>query len=313
MYSVYESIEYDSNLLMNAFVTPIESSMFHWHDEYELIGVLRGSISVRVQSEEMVLEEGDLIMINPNEIHAIHNPQKMENLCMILQIKQRLFHESDKDTSEIRFYLNSVTEDAPTVSYRHFFRYMAMITYEILNHEKNSPFRVRASLCTLIADLFDYAVYDVRYRDTAEDGRETMIVALSYIKDNLAEPELIEHLSHRLGMSRKTLDRHAKSVLGITIKEVIDSLRMEKAKELLKNTNKNMNFILDTCGFGSEKTFYRNFHQRTGLTPKEFREKGQHQDNDEVLKGYLDFSIPEAKAILREVIGQNGKERSNGF
>ena len=46
MYSVYESINYDSNLLVNAFVTPIESSTFHWHNEYELLGVLRGSISV---------------------------------------------------------------------------------------------------------------------------------------------------------------------------------------------------------------------------------------------------------------------------
>ena len=66
-----------------------------------------------------------------------------------------------------------------------------MITNEILNNEKNAQFRVRASLCTLIADLFDYAVYDVRYRDATEEGRDIMIVALSYIKDNLAEPELM--------------------------------------------------------------------------------------------------------------------------
>ena len=80
---------------------------------------------------------------------------------------------------------------------------------------------------------------------------------------------------------------------------------VEKAKELLKNTNKNMSYILDACGFGSEKTFYRTFHQKTGLTPKEFREKGQHQSHNDVLKGYLDFSIPEARAILREVIRQH--------
>ena len=90
-----------------------------------------------------------------------------------------------------------------------------------------------------------------------------------------------------------------------TFGELIDDLRLEKAKELLKNTNKNMSYILDACGFGSEKTFYRTFHQKTGLTPKEFREKGQHQSHNDVLKGYLDFSIPEARAILREVIRQH--------
>ena len=111
MYSVYESINYDSNLLVNAFVTPIESSTFHWHNEYELLGVLRGSISVHIQSEECLLTQGDLLLINPNEIHAFQNPQKEENLCMILQIKPELFHADDKDNSEIRFYVSSVTED----------------------------------------------------------------------------------------------------------------------------------------------------------------------------------------------------------
>lgn len=175
-----------------------------------------------------------------------------------------------------------------------------------MNEEKHARFRVRAELCCLIADLFDYAVYDIRYRDSAaEDGRETIIQAISYIEEYMAEDELAELLCHKLGMSRKTLDRSSRAVLGMTIKEVIDDLRLEKAKELLKNTNKNMSYILDACGFGSEKTFYRTFHQKTGLTPKEFREKGQHQSHNDVLKGYLDFSIPEARAILREVIRQH--------
>ena len=54
----------------------------------------------------------------------------------------------------------------------------------------------------------------------------------------MAEDELAELLCHKLGMSRKTLDRSSRAVLGMTIKEVIDDLRLEKAKELLKNTNK---------------------------------------------------------------------------
>lgn len=250
MYSVYESINYDSNLLVNAFVTPIESSTFHWHNEYELLGVLRGSISVHIQSEECLLTQGDLLLINPNEIHAFQNPQKEENLCMILQIKPELFHADDKDNSEIRFYVSSVTEDEPVVGYQHFFRRMAKIAYETLNEEKHARFRVRAELCCLIADLFDYAVYDIRYRDSAaEDGRETIIQAISYIEEYMAEDELAELLCHKLGMSRKTLDRSSRAVLGMTIKEVIDDLRLEKAKELLKNTNKNMSYILDACGF----------------------------------------------------------------
>lgn len=306
MYSVYESINYNSNLLVNAFVAPIESSTFHWHNEYELLGVLRGSIISHIQSEECLLRQGDMLLVNPDEIHALQNAQKNENLCMVLQIKPTLFHMNPKENAEIHFYMNSVMEDAPVVGYPYFFRRMARIVYETLSEEKNARFRARAELCGLIADLFDYAIYDVRYRDRAsEDGRETVIQALSYIEELLVENELPEVLCHKLGMSRKTLDRNSRAVLGMTIKEVIDNHRVEKAKELLKHTNKTISFIMDACGFGSEKSFYRIFHQKTGQTPKDFREKGQHQSHDDVLKGYLDFSIPEARAILREVIGKH--------
>ncbi len=129
-----------------------------------------------------------------------------------------------------------------------------------------------------------------------------MIRILDYMNGHMEQEDLLEKICHNEGMSRKTLDRCGKSVLGMSMKELLDSLRVEKAKGLLKNTEKNMNYILDVCGFGSEKTFYRKFHAMTGQTPGEFREKGQNQQNNDVLKGYLDFSIPEAKAILQHIL-----------
>ena len=77
---------------------------------------------------------------------------------------------------------------------------------------------------------------------------------------------------------------------------------VERAKSLLKNTDKNMNYILDSCGFGSEKTFYRVFRRETGLTPNEFRHKGQIDQYNEQLKGYLDYEVSEVKEILKKVL-----------
>ena len=82
-------------------------------------------------------------------------------------------------------------------------------------------------------------------------------------------------------------------------------MRVEKAKGLLKNTDKNMNYILDSCGFGSEKTFYRVFRRETGLTPNELRHKGrleQLEQYDEQLKGYLDYEVSEVKGALKKIL-----------
>ncbi len=301
-YSIYENIDYDASSMVHAFVTPIESSAFHWHEEYEILGVLKGSVRMHIQSEERFVKEGEFILTNPNEIHEIQNPKGQENLCVILQLRPELFHLSEKETSEIRFYVND-PEDEPEPGFSYFYRQIATIAYESLSEEENAPFHLRALVYKLAADLLDYVVHDVRYRDTmAVTERDTMIRILDYMNGHMEQEDLLEQICHNEGMSRKTLDRCGKSVLGMSMKELLDSLRVEKAKGLLKNTEKNMNYILDVCGFGSEKTFYRKFHAMTGQTPGEFREKGQNQQNNDVLKGYLDFSIPEARAILQHIL-----------
>ena len=180
---------------------------------------------------------------------------------------------------------------------------MAKIVYQSMREEKHAQFRVRAEACGLIADLFDYVVYDVRFRDKRSRSDEQLTVSIiEYLENNLSEEQLAEMTCHEFGVSRKTLDRNLKQTLGVTGKEIVDRLRMDKAKELLKNTNKTMSYILDACGFGSEKTFYRMFRQETGVTPKEFRESGSIVNENHELRGYLDFEAFEVKKLLQDII-----------
>lgn len=302
-YSIYETIHNSKASMVNAFVTPIEESTFHWHSEYELIGVMRGSVQVRVQSEVITLSQPDILLINSNVIHAIQSKGEDENLCMVIQLSPALFSMNENDNSELIFYLDSTGEEAPSCGFSYLYKRMAKIVYESMKEDRHAAFRLRAEACALIADLFDYVVYDERFRDFGTDNyQELTIAVIEYLENHLEEEKIVDITCHEFGLSRKTLDRCLKMTIGVTGKEIIDNLRMEKAKKLLKNTNKNMNFILDACGFGSEKTFYRVFRQETGLTPKAFREKGQIMNNSEVLRGYLDFEALEAKKILKGII-----------
>lgn len=304
-YSIYESIKDNKASLVNAFVAPIESSAFHWHNEYELIGILKGSIQIRIRSEIVLLQQGDIFLVNPNIIHALQNVEGEGNLCMVIQIRPELFI-LDGNGATLFFYLDSTDEEIPKCGFSYFYKKMAKIIYETMNEEKYAQFRVRAEACGLIADLFDYVVYDERFKDSkTENAQELTVAIIEYMEKHLEDEKLLERTCHEYGLSRKTMDRNLKNTIGVTGKEIIDNLRMEKAKKLLKNTDKNMNYILDHCGFGSEKTFYRMFRQETGLTPKEFREKGQIMNYNNVLKGYLDFETPEVKRILKNIIKES--------
>ena len=63
-YSIYETVSSNQTFPVNVFVAPIENSTFHWHNEYEMIGILKGGIHIRVESELITLKEGDIFLVN---------------------------------------------------------------------------------------------------------------------------------------------------------------------------------------------------------------------------------------------------------
>lgn len=302
-YSIYESITNNQNFPVNIFVAPIQSSTYHWHNEYELIGILKGSVSMQVQSEQIRLNKGDIYLVNPNVIHALKEVEEEENLCMFVQMSRELFVLNEEDNKDVRFYLDSTDEEEPENGFAYFYKKMAELVYESMREDRHQAFRIRAQVCTLIADLFDQVIYDIRFKDTAsQDSQELAVKAITLMKEHIEEEKVMDLVCKDLGLSRKSLDRNLKTTLDLTGKELLESLRVEQAKKLLKNTDKNMNYILDACGFGSEKTFYRVFREETGTTPKAFREKGRVEEYNEALKGYLDYETSEVKCILREIL-----------
>ena len=224
-YSTYEFINTSQQSLSNVFAASIQNSAFHWHKEYELIGILKGTITEQVQQETIVLREGDILLVNPNVIHAIKSSPEEENLCMIIQIKPELFASGGDSAADLRFYLNSTDEEIPECGFEKFYQRMARIIYESMSDEKYAEFRTKAEVYQLIADLFQYAVYDVRIQDTFHrDAQAVTISVIDYMEKHLEDEKIVEAACHEFGISRKTMDRNLKMTIGVTGKEIVDSL-----------------------------------------------------------------------------------------
>lgn len=304
MQYIYELIENNEQFPVNAIIVSMDSSAWHWHKEYEFIGILSGSLKIQVQSEEKIMRKGDMILINSREFHTLRNLGN-ECICMIIQISGEMFFndESEMEEKELHFYLDSTEDEPPACGFGLLFYRMAKITYETLIERRNSIFRIRAQACSLIADLLDFAIYDVRYKDKDVSGHQQLLKAfIRYLEEHVEEERVLDDACAKFGLSRKTADRICKSNLNISARELRENLRIEKVKKLLKFSSKSMGYIMDVCGYTSENTFYRNFKKSMGLTPKEYRASAEIQADSNKLKGYLDYETPKAEAMLKEII-----------
>lgn len=83
----------------------------------------------------------------------------------------------------------------------------------------------------------------------------------------------LDYLASSIGISTAYMCRIYKQHTGNTINDILASIRMNKAKELLVGTQMSVNEIAEKVGYANTTYFYRIFKKENGVTPNEYRRK----------------------------------------
>lgn len=130
-----------------------------------------------------------------------------------------------------------------------------------------------SQLLKLLHEGFSYLTrwQQKRQSDQKENLAER---AKQYIDLNFEDPMIgLYSISDMLGVSNTYLSTTFKKKYGIGIAQYINSLRIEKAKRLIVNTDENIKEIALTVGFSSDAAFIRVFKQFENTTPGRYKKK----------------------------------------
>jgi two-component system response regulator YesN len=81
----------------------------------------------------------------------------------------------------------------------------------------------------------------------------------------------VEAMSEHFSLSHTFLRKVFKEATNANILSYVNMLRIEKAKELLKDTDMNLGEIVKQIGYVDPSSFVRKFKQETGVTPGDYR------------------------------------------
>ncbi len=96
--------------------------------------------------------------------------------------------------------------------------------------------------------------------------------ALHFIREHAKEPISVDIISDELHVSRRTLERRFPHAVGRSILSEIMRCHLQRAKLLLLETDMPSYKVAVESGFGSLKSFNRNFTRLEGTTPQKFRQ-----------------------------------------
>lgn len=99
--------------------------------------------------------------------------------------------------------------------------------------------------------------------------------AIAYIRVHAATPIRVDDILREIAVSRSWLERRFQEALGRSPAEELRRVRLERARQLLANTDLPVPQVATASGFASREYLAYAFKQATGLTPREFRQRAR--------------------------------------
>lgn len=217
-------------------------------------------------------ENRDALMANLTK--SMEKPLEVLNskdvIAAIDSLKERVLNQSNISGQEI-FYL---VVDACKIYIMLFRKYQ----FNIDNAECfYNTFYLNADLCGSVSGLFAYLSkvisesMGIIIEDKKQADRKPICIAKQYIQQNYMKPITLKNVSSFVGFNDSYFCYLFKKESGKNFLEYLSEVRMNKAKELLKETNLCISNICEMVGYTDLKYFRKNFKRYTGLRPNEYR------------------------------------------
>lgn len=128
----------------------------------------------------------------------------------------------------------------------------------------------RTVLSASIAGLYQNVLREIRGRREPDSSfSEPVGEAVNYLQKHYAGTVSLSSCAASIGVNSSYLSRIFHEETGSTLTEYLNRIRVEKARELLKE-NHPLKEVVSLCGFKSYSYFLKIFKEYTGTTPKEY-------------------------------------------
>lgn len=258
---------------------------WHWHYQFQLTYVLRGTISVFLDQQIIDLHQGQGIYLNPEVLHMIRDRYDSDAMFVTLNVSPRLltsFPNSVFERSYVRPVFHSSAADAvvldPGISWQ---KKILDSAKSIAQAYKQKDFgwelAASSSLYTLWKELVCHLQQSIEKGDApaAKEARlrrnQRIKEILAYIREHFTEKITLDEIAEYLHLSTNECCRFFKKNMNCTLFEYITEYRLGKSMELLEHTDLPVSQIAYESGFGSSSYFIEKFRKNVGMTPAAFR------------------------------------------
>ncbi len=242
----------------------------HHHDFYEIYFFLGGDVEYRVEGKSYRLQKGDLLLINPMELHqpmAMSGCNTYERI--VLWINRDYLAAQDIELSRC-FAPTHKNLLRPS---REQFREIRAKIDNLIRERRDNALGSEACATGIFLQLMVELNRMALQADS--QGQETQPLTtqvVAYIGRHYREPLSLDGLAKSFFVSKYHLSHKFTQATGVSVYHYIVMKRLQAARQLLLDGHTPKDAFVQS-GFGDYANFYRAFHRAYGVTPQMFAEK----------------------------------------
>ena len=247
----------------------------HWHDEFEIIYVRSGFLTVSISGESYIGKTGEAFVVSPGNLHLMGSQTgTVDYYTFLFPLKYISFRTDDMLDEKLLEPLNSghlmicprVKDTAKELCEQ------LIEIYEAKKDESESKIttQVRTKIILLQFILEMWKKGFVIENDTS--GRNTVEKEMvSYIQQNFTGKISLREFGEQFHLSEKYISRYFKEHFHITLSQYVTYLRLEHAKQLLQDTDIPVTDVAMQSGYQNVIYFIRSFQKAYAVSPLKYR------------------------------------------
>ena len=261
--------------LSHGFPTPL--ARWHYHDEYELHIITSTSGKVFVGDWIGHFQPGQVVLTGPRLPHNWVSTDLPKEGVPLRDLVIQFPHEPLEQAAAL---IPELAEVLPLLERARngieFFGLSERAQQHWQNVKVSSGARRFGAFCAFLADLAactDYRLLSsVRLQSDEDDASLDRVESVvNRIMERMAEPLSAAAMASEMDMSESQFSRFFRKTTGNTFTDFVNRIRVNRACQLLMDTEQRITDICYEVGFNNVANFNRRFLDMKGVTPSEYR------------------------------------------
>jgi AraC-like DNA-binding protein len=253
---------------------------YHFHPEYELTSITKGTGKRYIGSHMEDFMSGDLVLIGPNLPHCwkLKTAEEGHNAgAIVIQFNEIFLGDEFFNQPELQEIKKLFKRSVSGISFNGSTQVAVNKALSSLIYEENN-FNKMIILLNILQNLSlsnEYTLLDqnqsIAERSITEQERINPVFA--YLVENFRQQVSLEVAAGIANMTTNAFCKYFKKITRKTFVETIIDYRINYATQQLVQTDKPISDIAFESGFGDVSHFYKTFKSKMYLSPLNYRKK----------------------------------------